>query len=88
MAEGLFIPGMAMLFLKKKLPAAGLLSLLLGGGFSLLSFFDDAGIVHLSLPDWPRSVPVGMALSVAGFIIGTGISIIREKRRNSWPSET
>jgi SSS family solute:Na+ symporter len=88
MAEGLFIPGMAMLFLKKKLPAAGLLSLLLGGGFSLLSFFDDAGIVHLSLPDWPRSVPVGMALSAAGFIVGSGISIIRGKRRNPWPLET
>ena len=86
MAAGLFIPGMAMLFLKKTLPAAGLLSLLLGGGFSLLSFFANAGIVHLSLPDWPRSVPSGMALSAAGFIIGTGISILREKRRNPWPS--
>jgi len=88
MAEGLFIPGMAMLFLKKKLPAAGLLSLLLGGGFSLLSFFDDAGIVHLNLPDWPRSVPFGMVLSAAGFIIGSGIAIIREKTKSPWPSET
>jgi len=88
MAEGLFIPGMAMLFLKKTFPTAGFLSLLLGGGFSLLSFFNDAGIVHLGLPGWPRSVPSGMALSAAGFIIGTGISIIREKRRNPWRSET
>ena len=88
MAMGLFIPGMAMLFLKKKLPAAGFLSLLLGGGFSLLSFLDDAGIVHLNLPDWPRSVPLGMVLSAAGFIIGAGISIIRGKTKSSWPSET
>ncbi len=88
MAEGLFIPGMAMLFLKKKLPAAGLLSLLLGGGFSLLGFFDDAGIVHLGLPDWPRSVPAGIALNAAGFIVGSGLSIIRRKGRYPWPSET
>ncbi|MEW5900646.1 MAG: sodium:solute symporter family protein, partial [Acidobacteriota bacterium] len=37
MAEGLFVPGLAMLVLKKRRPLAGGLSLLLGGGFALAS---------------------------------------------------
>jgi len=35
MAEGFFIPGVAMFFLHKKRPAAGFLSLFLGGGYAL-----------------------------------------------------
>ncbi|MFB0565522.1 MAG: sodium:solute symporter [Candidatus Aminicenantaceae bacterium] len=70
MAEGLFIPGIAMIFLKKRLPMAGLLSLLLGGGFSILSFLSELNLFFLSLPSWPSSLPYGLALSLAGFIVG------------------
>jgi len=75
MAEGLFIPGMAMIFLKKKLPKAGLLSLLLGGGFSLLGFLCEVDILPFSWPSWPYSVPYGIGLSLIGF----GIGAIMEK---------
>lgn len=70
MAEGLFVPGMAMVFLKKKLPTAGLLSLALGGGFALAGFLHQSGLISLGLPIWPYSVPLGVGLSAAGFIIG------------------
>jgi SSS family solute:Na+ symporter len=70
MAEGMFVPGMIMLFLKRRLPAAGLLSLGLGGGFALLSFLDASGLIRSGLPVWPASVPYGLALSFAGFAIG------------------
>ncbi len=77
MAEGLFVPGMAMLFLKRKRPAAGLLSLGLGGGFALMSFLNASGLVRSGLPVWPYSVPYGLALSLAGFAIG----VVFERRR-------
>jgi SSS family solute:Na+ symporter len=69
MAEGLFIPGMYMLFFKKKRPLAALLSLILGGGYSLLVFINAYGLA-LPLPQWPYSLPYGLALSLAGFITG------------------
>jgi SSS family solute:Na+ symporter len=69
MAEGLFIPGMYALFFKKKHPAAGLLSLVMGGGFAVLSFLDAYGL-PLSLPRWPGSLPYGLGLSLTGFIAG------------------
>lgn len=69
MAEGLFIPGMYMLFFKKKKPLAALLSLLLGGGFSIVVFVNAYGL-SLPLPQWPDSLPYGLALSSLGFIIG------------------
>ena len=34
MAEGLLVPGLAALFLKKRAPLAGLLALALGGGYA------------------------------------------------------
>ncbi len=69
MAEGLFIPGMYMLFFKKKRPLAALLSLVLGGGFSLLVFINAYGL-SLPLPQWPYSLPYGLGLSMIGFIVG------------------
>lgn len=70
MAEGLFIPGMAMFLFKKKMPLAGGLSLALGGGFALASFCSELGIFPGSLPSWPYSVPYGVGLSMAGFAAG------------------
>jgi SSS family solute:Na+ symporter len=81
MAEGLFIPGLAMIFLKKKFPLAGFLSLLLGGGFSMVSFLEEAGLLALNWPSWPYSVPYGLGLSLAGFIIGIGVEACRRKLR-------
>ncbi len=69
MAEGLFIPGMYLLFFKKKRPLAALLSLVLGGGFSILVFVNAYGL-SLPLPQWPYSLPYGLALSLIGFVIG------------------
>ncbi len=70
MAEGLFIPGIAMIFLKKKLPTAGLLSLVLGGGFSFIIFLGEVDILPFRLVSWPFSVPYGVALCAMGFTIG------------------
>jgi SSS family solute:Na+ symporter len=70
MAEGLFIPGIAMIFLKGRFPWAGILSLGAGGGFSLLSFFCRIGLLS-GLPVWPYSLPYGLGLSAMGFMIGT-----------------
>jgi len=70
MAEGLFIPGIAMFFLKRKLPTAGLLSLVLGGGYAASGFLCEAGVLPLNWPEWPFSVPCGLALSGLGFLVG------------------
>ena len=69
MAEGLFIPGIYMLFFKKKKPLAALLSLILGGGFSIVVFINAYGL-SLPLPQWPESLPYGLGLSLLGFVIG------------------
>ncbi len=79
MAEGLFIPGLAMIFLRKKLPLAGLLSLASGGSFSLASFLSEVNLLPLSLPSWPFSVPYGLGLSLGGFLIGLAIEMARQK---------
>jgi SSS family solute:Na+ symporter len=78
MAEGLFIPGIAMIFLKKRFPMAGLLSLLLGGGYSLLRFLSEVKLLPLSWPSWPYSVPYGLGLSLAGFAVGIVIAGYRK----------
>ncbi len=70
MAEGFFIPGVAMIFLKKKLPLAGLLSLSLGGGFSLIGFLCEMKLLSLNWPAWPYSVPYGLSVCLAGFLTG------------------
>lgn len=79
MAEGLFVPGIMMLFHKKKRPTAGLLSLLLGGGFALLGFFSEVGWLAWDFPGWPHSLPYGVGLSLAGFLTGVGWD--RHRRR-------
>lgn len=79
MAEGLFIPGMAMVFLRKKLPLAGFLSLFLGGGFSVIGFLSELDLLSLSWPSWPYSVPYGLGLSLAGFLAGFAVEIYIKK---------
>jgi len=73
MAEGLFIPGIAMVFLRKRLPLAGFLSLFLGGGFSVVRFLCELDLLPLSWPSWPYSVPYGLGLSLAGFLAGFAV---------------
>jgi SSS family solute:Na+ symporter len=79
MAEGLFVPGMAMFVLKKRTPSAGALSLLLGGGFALLSFLSALKAVPFVLPAWPFSVPYGVVLSALGFALGYLIDSLRPR---------
>jgi len=81
MAEGLLIPGVAALFLKKRAPLAGLLSLALGGGYAIVAFLGEAGLRILPLPPWPRSVPLGVALGAAGFLSG----LLIERARPAGP---
>lgn len=78
MAEGLFLPGAAMFILKRRLPAAGLLSLSFGGGFALAGFLSEAGFWRLGLPAWPFSLPAGLGLSAAGFALGAAWDIARD----------
>ena len=61
---------MAMIFLKKKLPLAGLLSLLLGGGYSVVGFLCELELLPFGWPAWPFSVPYGLSLSLLGFVVG------------------
>lgn len=78
MAEGLFIPGVAMLYLKRRLPLAGLLSLLLGGGYAVFGFLCQARILRIPWPEWPHSVPCGIGLCLAGFVLGAVIDLMRK----------
>jgi len=80
MAEGFFIPGVAMIFLRRKLPTAGFLSLLLGGGYSVGGFLCEVNLLQLQWPSWPYSVPCGLALSLLGFISGSIIDLRVRKR--------
>ena len=80
MAEGLLVPGIAALFMKKRAPLAGLLGLALGGGYAVLSFLGDSGVRLLPLPAWPRSLPLGVALGTAGFLAGLALERCRTGR--------
>jgi len=79
MAEGFFIPGLAMILSAKRRPLAGLLSLSLGGGFAVASFLASAGLLPLALPAWPYSLPFGLGLSLAGYLLGAGGDRLRMK---------
>jgi SSS family solute:Na+ symporter len=79
MAAGFFVPGLAMFFVSQKRPLAGLLGFGLGGGFAVLSFLSASGLLPLSLPVWPHSVPCGLALSVAGYLCGSFLDRSRQK---------
>ena len=81
MAVGFFVPGVSMIFLKKKHPSAGLLSLILGGGFALVGFLCETGLLALRWPVWPFSVPYGLGLSISGFLIG--MLLDKHSRANS-----
>jgi SSS family solute:Na+ symporter len=80
MAEGLFIPGIAMIWLRGRRPLAGGLSLALGGGFAIAGFLSALGVLPLRLPAWPQSVPYGVGLSLVGFIAGYGLDSLRLRR--------
>ena len=80
LAEGFFVPGIAMIYLKKRLPLAGLLSLSFGGGFAVLSFLAAMRALPLPLPAWPHSVPYGLGLSLFGFALGFALDLMRSRR--------
>jgi SSS family solute:Na+ symporter len=80
MAEGLLIPGLAALFLKKKHPWAGLLSLACGGGYAVVCFLEEAGLGLVSMPAWPWSLPLGVGLGAAGFLAGLLIERLSRRR--------
>jgi len=82
MAEGLLIPGLAALLMKKRAPLAGLLALALGGGYAILSFLGDSGlgVLPVPLPPWPRSLPAGVACGAAGFLAGLALERLRKLR--------
>ncbi len=73
MAQGLFVPAAGVFLLKRRAPLAGLLGLLCGGGAALGSFLAEGGFLRIPLPPWPYSLPVGLALSLAGFLLGLGL---------------
>jgi solute:Na+ symporter, SSS family len=80
MAEGLFVPGIAMIWLRGRRPLAGGLSLALGGGFALAGFLSALNALPVWLPSWPDSVPYGVGLSLAGFIVGYALDSLRLRR--------
>jgi SSS family solute:Na+ symporter len=73
MAEGLLVPALAALFLKRRAPLAGLLGLVCGGAYALASFLAEWGVPVLRLPPWPWSLPLGVALGAAGFAAGLAV---------------
>jgi SSS family solute:Na+ symporter len=83
MAEGMFVPGIAMVFLRKRYPMAGMLSLVLGSGFAIAGFLRSVGLIHLNWPAWPFSVPYGVGLSLLGFIFGLLIDLHKTKVSDS-----
>ncbi len=78
LAEGFFVPGLAMILSTKRRPWAGLLSLGLGGGFAVLSFLASSRLVPLRIPVWPASVPWGIGLGILGFALG----VLIERRKS------
>ena len=83
MAEGLFVPGIAMIWLRDRRPLAGGLSLALGGGFALAGFLSALHVLPVRLPAWPHSVPYGVGLSLAGFVAGYALDSLRLHGRSS-----
>lgn len=79
MAEGLLIPGLAALFLKRKVPLAGLLSLLGGGGYAVVCFLEEAGLGLVPVPSWPWSLPLGVGLGAVGFLAGLLLERLRRR---------
>jgi hypothetical protein len=69
----------AALFLKKKAPLAGLLSLALGGGYATAGFLAESGLVLVPVPAWPKSLPLGVGLGAAGFLAGLALERFRRR---------
>lgn len=80
MAEGLFVPGLAAVLMKRRAPLAGLLSLAAGGTYALLGFLAGAGLFSWPLPAWPFSLPLGLLLSAGGFVLGFVLEGARRRR--------
>jgi len=80
MAEGLLVPGLAALFLKRRAPLAGILSLLLGGGHATVCFLAESGLGFFPVPAWPRSLPLGVGLGAAGFLAGLALESFPRRR--------
>ncbi len=80
MAEALFIPGMAALFLSRRSPLAGLLSLAAGSAYAALGFLAEAGMTLIAVPAWPRSLLPGLGLSAAGFAGGLLLDRLRDRK--------
>jgi SSS family solute:Na+ symporter len=85
MAEGLLVPGLAALFLKRRAPLAGLLSLLLGGGHATVCFLAESGLALFPVPAWPKSLPLGVALGAAGFLAGLALEGLPSRRGRPVP---
>jgi SSS family solute:Na+ symporter len=79
MAEGLFVPGVAMIFWRRRMPLAGFLSLCLGGGFALVSFLVASRLIALPFPVWPYSLPYGLGLSFGGFLAGAALEVLKKR---------
>jgi SSS family solute:Na+ symporter len=80
MAEGLLVPGLAALFLKRRAPLAGIFSLLLGGGHATVCFLAESGLRLVPVPAWPKSLPLGVALGAAGFLTGFALESLPGRR--------
>jgi SSS family solute:Na+ symporter len=78
MAEGLFIPGLAAVLLKIRAPLAGLLSLVGGGGYALVCFLGETGVFRSPFAPWPKSLPLGLAVSAGGFVAGLVIEGLKQ----------
>jgi SSS family solute:Na+ symporter len=81
MTEGLFVPGLAMIFLRRRFPLAGFLSLCLGGGYAFFGFLNQMGLLQWGWPAWPYSVPYGLTLSISSFLLGACVDTCIRKTR-------
>lgn len=80
MTASFFIPGIVMLFMHRKMPFAGLFSVLLGGSFAFFSFLNGLQLVKAPWPEWPYSIFWGLLISLVGFLVGAKIDLMRAKR--------
>jgi|GEM_PF-2421511 len=76
---GLFIPLIFSMILKEPQKFSGLLSLFSGFIYSLLSYFKSAWGLNFPLPQWPKSVPLGIFISFFFFLVGRFLDSIKKK---------
>ncbi len=72
MSSALFVPGIYALIRGPGPGLAAALSMILGGGFAVISFFMQTSANQAThfWPNWPYSSLMGIALSLLGFIVG------------------